>query len=109
MNLILDENIYNSIINMIIHHDFIKNKKEEMSKTKKIESLLIDFFKNIMHENKIKFKKSSKYLIQSCFSKISFMDSYSIVSLYFELIGKKYKKTIDLIDVIFLRHNYLEI
>lgn len=104
LNLILDENIYDAIIDMMICYDFIKNKKEELHKIKNIENLLIEYFKKTMINNGVEFKKSSKYLIQSCFSKISFATSNSYISMYFQMIGKKHRKYVDLIDVIFLKH-----
>lgn len=83
--------------------DLVQNKLVEIKKAQELNKKLLPFLKSAMQENSIEFKATSKYSMQSAFAKMSFNNCHSKTKLFFQLLGKKKKRVVELTSIVFLR------
>ena len=100
---VLDATIYDSIIDYAIHKDLNISRLLEIEKGNNISSLMLNFIKTTMLEQKIDFMKSSKYFLQTNFMKIQLNTPHSTIVLFFQLLGVLRKNKVILTNISFLK------
>lgn len=100
---LLEESIYEKIVDLVMHQDLSLDKRVEIEKASILSNNVFTFLVHEMDIRHVEFKKSSKFHVQSAFAKMSFMNNNEMIKLFFQLIGTTKKKVASLTNVSFLR------
>ena len=99
----IDEDIYEKIVDLVMHQDLNANRRIELEKGSCLSNCMYLFLKDEMAKKNVEFKRSSKFFVQSAFAKVSLKTVHSTIVLFFQLLGTSHKNVVDLTNVSFLR------
>ena len=99
----INDHLNELIVDLAMHKDLGCSKRCEIEKAHIISERLYNLIKKEMEKDKIEFKRSSWYFLQSIYAKIKIKYSNTLVTMFFELIGTSYHKKIRLTNVWFLK------
>lgn len=79
----IDDELYNALIELLINQDLGIERDVEIEKTNTISSLIFSIILVEMEKQKIEFKRSSKYFLQTAFMKMTVKYINSIAIFFF--------------------------
>ena len=77
-------------------------RKDEIRKMHEVDVLMFKIIAKVVEDNGIELKKSSSFRLQTFFAKATIANDNSIAVFFFQVIGIKKKKKIDLVSAMSL-------